>query len=416
MPSLVRPRVVGTAVSLIALASVFACARGDRPASRADEIEIPSSDDPPTGFDSDAGTTDGATDGGFATCASAAVEAARSPLPVDIIWVVDNSASMAPAVTQVQLGLNTFAGLVGNKGLDYRVIMLSLRGSSPVTVGGRLRYPVCIPPPLGGADCGSSATFSHASLDVQSTQPLEQLLGTLDQTQGYTAGTQRGSEPWSQVLRPGATKSIVLVTDDNSRFPAPSFETFPGGDSPYTSGLVLPPGLLAPSRAGAWKGYVFNAIYGWGDADPSIRCTYPDNTKPAASGSEYTELVQKTGGVRAKICDGTAAWGPFFDAVATAVVATARVACDVAIPPPDAGKVDPELVNVRVTDGNTTPITVPRVAGESACGGLDGWYYDSPTAPTRVNLCPKSCEAAQSQGGSGVPKLEVLFGCATVVR
>jgi hypothetical protein len=196
-----------------------------------------------------------------------------------------------------------------------------------------------------------------------------------------------------------------------------SFEGFPGGDSPYTGGLVLPPGILSASRGGAWNDYVFSGIYGWGTtADPSIRCSFPDGSKPTASGSEYTALVLKTGGVRAQICDGSSAWGPFFDAVATAVVKTARVACQVDIPAPDAGTVDPKLVNVRVTDGSKAPTTVPRVSGEPACAGLDGWYYDAATSPTKVILCPKSCEGAQSHGGAAVPKIDVLFGCETVVR
>ncbi len=402
---------------LAALVALIACAEGEPKTDAADLAEAPPPlvPKPPEQLGSDAGKDAG--DASFQTCASAAVEAKREALPVDIIWVVDNSSSMAPAVAEVQAGLNTFASLIGSKGLDYKVVMLSLRGDAPVTVGGKTRHPVCIPPPLGGADCGNTALFFHAAMDVQSTQPLEQILGSLDQTQGYTQGTARGSEPWAQELRPKASKSIVLVTDDNSRFPAVSFENFPGGDSPYTGGLVLPVGLLHPTRGGAWLGYSFSALYGWGStADPSIRCTYPDGSKPTTSGSEYTTLVQKTGGARAQICDGSSAWMPFFNAVATAVVATSRVACELSIPTADAGTVDPDLVNVRVTDGAKTPLTVPRVKDESACAGSDGWYYDVPAMPTKVLLCPKSCEGAQSKGGTKVPKVEVLFGCETVVR
>ncbi len=363
--------------------------------------------------------TDASTDTGtFVACASSAVEAKREPLPVDIIWVVDNSASMAPAVAEVQAGLNAFANLVGTKGLDFKVVMLSLRGSSPTVIGGQTLYPVCIPPPLGGADCGNGPRFFHASLNVLSTQILEQFLGTLDQTTGYASGASRGSVPWAQELRPSATKSIVVASDDNSRFPARSFEMFPGGPSPYTNGLTLPVGLLHPSRTPSWKGYLFHGIYGWGSTlDDSIRCVYPDNSKPSTSGAEYSSLVAKTGGVRAQICDGSAAWGPFFDAVATAVIATARVACELPLPVPDGGVLDPTLVNVRVTDGLKPPLTVPNVANQAACGLAEGWYYEAATPPTKVFLCPVSCENAQSRGpGVNIPKVEVLLGCKTVAR
>jgi hypothetical protein len=406
------------AALLVTLASVaFACGGGD-PKTRAYDEALAPPDGGPTPTDFVVADAAPEADASFTTCASAVVEAKREQLPVDIVWVVDNSSSMAPAVAEVQAGLNAFATVVGSKGIDYKVVMLSLRGSAPVQVGGKTRYPVCIPPPLGGADCGNSPLFFHAAMDVQSTQPLEQILGSLDQTTGYSVGSARGSEAWAQELRAQATKSIVLVTDDNSRFPGVSFEGFPGGDSPYTGGLVLPPGILHASRGGAWKGYSFSALYGWGSTlDPSIRCSFADGSKPTASGSEYTALVLKTGGVRAQICDGSAAWAPFFNAVATAVVATARVACELPIPTGDGGTVDPSLVNVRVTDGTSTPLTVPKVAGEAQCAGADGWYYDAPTDPTKVFLCPQSCEGAQSKGpGTTLPKVEVLFGCATVVR
>lgn len=369
-------------------------------------------------FSQDAAPRPDASDSGFASCASVAIEAKRENLPVDIIWMVDNSSSMAPAVAEVQAGINTFANLIGSRGLDYRVIMLSLRGTTPFTVSGSMRYPICVPPPLGGADCANGTNLFHARMDVLSTQALEQFIGTLDQTTGYTNGTARGSEPWAQVLRPNATKSIVLVSDDNSRFPGVSFEGFPGGPSPYTNGLVLPVGLLHPTRANAWKGYLFNGIYGWGStADPSIRCTYSDGSKPPTSGSEYTALVTKTSGVRAQLCAGPTAWGPFFDAVATAVVANAKVACELAIPVPDGGLLDAGLVNVAVTGGTGAQKTLPRVTGVEACGGAEGWYYDVPAAPTKVLLCPTSCDTAQSPApGTKPPKIEVLFGCQTVVR
>lgn len=365
-------------------------------------------------------TSDGAApdpgDASFETCAATAVEAERERLPVDIIWIVDNSSSMEPAVAAVQEGLNEFASLIEKKGIDYKVVMLSKRGSAPTTSGGSKRYPVCVPPPLGGPDCGNGPRFFHASLDVKSTQPLEQFLGTMDQTPGYTASDDRGSEPWSQELRANATKTIVVVTDDDSRLSVSLFETFGGGKNPYNS-TTLPPGILHPTRGGQFQDYVFSGIYGWGDPmDPTVRCTYPNKTEPAAAGMVYTELVAKTGGVRAQICDDSTAWTTFFDGVAEAVVATSKIACELDIPKPDAGLLDPDAVNVRVTDGTNPAVVVPRVQDEAACADGPGWYYDDETAPSKVLLCPTTCEDAQSKGGDVPPKIEVLFGCKSVVH
>lgn len=368
---------------------------------------------------------DVSTDGGFdpdAACATTTEAAQVTKLPVDIIWMVDNSASMKPAVDQVNQGLNDFAALIAGKNLDYRVIMLSLIGKSPVTSGGSTLYPICIPPPLAGdSNCGNGTSFFQVTVDIKSTQPLEQFLGTLGQTAGYLAGDARGSQPWKQWLRPEATKTIVVVTDDNSRLVANDFEHFAGGQDPApgaSTSLFLPPGILDPSWNDLFKDYTFDALYGWGsDTDPSVKCSYPGGGTPPASGQTYTDLVTKTNGVRAKICDGATAWGPFFDEVAQAVSKASKINCQVAIPQPEAGTLDPGKINVALDNGS--PQLLYKVKDAGACDATGGWYYDNDAAPTQVILCPASCDAAQqavqnSDGGS--VSLGVQFGCTTIVK
>jgi hypothetical protein len=369
------------------------------------------------GFSFDA-QSDGSDLDPDAACAAVVQTADTKLLPVDIIWMVDNSSSMAPAIAEVQAGLNTFASQIGQKSLDYRVIMLSLRSkTSPVQINGSTRYPVCIPPPLAGdANCGNSPQFFQSSIDIRSTQPLEQFLGTLAQTDGYKAGEEKGGEPWASFLRPEATKTIVVVTDDNSRLNVADFEHFAGGKNPFNS-LILPPGILEPMWNGLFNGYVFSGIYGWGSAvDPSITCEYPDMTSPPSSGPTYTELVTKTGGVRAQICDGQAAWQPFFDAVAKAVVDTSKLACELDIPEPSMGMIDYGKVNVKIASNNVGELLV-FVSDASMCTATGGWYYDNPAKPEKVILCPASCDAAQDAVGPGKQgSIQVLFGCETIVN
>lgn len=351
-----------------------------------------------------------------AACASAVEQATVEKLPVDIIWVIDNSASMAPAIDEVQAGLNDFATLVESKGLDYHVIVLGLRGVGSVTVNGSQRYAVCIPPPLSADNnCGNGAKFFQSSIDIRSTQPLEQLLGTLGQTAGYQPGDEKGGEAWAPFLRASATKTIVVVTDDNARLSATDFESYAGGPNPFNS-LTLPPGILDPSWNGLFQDYLFDGIYGWGsDVDPSVKCTFPDQTQPASAGVTYTTLVNKTGGVRAKICEGNAAWTTFFDAVAEAVLESSKPACEVAIPMPSTGTIDYGKVNVILSGGGQDE-TIFNVADAAACGP-DGWYYDDPAAPTKVILCPASCDAAgvlfEAHDDAHV---DVMFGCETIVK
>lgn len=369
------------------------------------------------GLDLDAGGT-GGNSLGDAACATAVEKAQVEILPVDIVWMVDNSASMAPAVAEVNQGINAFAQLIAAKNVDYKVIMLSRRGAMPVSVSGKTRYPICVPQPLSGdAMCGNGPRFFQSSVDMKSTQPLEQMLGTLGQTDGYLVGQDRGGEPWKQELRPNATKTFVIVTDDNSRLSTTDFETFAGGANPNNGNLTLPPGILDPSWNGLFTGYLFSGIYGWGsDVDPSVLCTYPDQSQPPSPGPTYTTLVQKTGGVRAKLCDGAAAWGPFFDSVAQAVVKTAKLSCSLDIPVPPMGMLDPNQVNVELHTmmGDTV---LPRVDSAAKCGGAEAWYYDDAMNPKKVILCPAACDEAQKV--VGVDKdgsIQVLFGCATIVK
>lgn len=351
-----------------------------------------------------------------AACSATSVEAPLVRLPVDIIWVVDNSVSMAPAVREVTAGLNRFASMIEGRGLDYRVVMLSLRSPTPnVTVNGGQRYAVCIPAPLAGdARCGNGPRFLHSSVDVRSTQPLEQLLGTLGQTAGYRAGQDRGGEPWREFLRADATKSIVVVTDDNARMSADLFERFAGGMNPYSRTFTLPPGILDPSWNGLFTGYLFHGIYGWlSEAMPDAACAYPGGGTPPAAGTTYNELVRRTGGARARICDGAAAWTPFFERVATAVERGARIACELNVPAPPTGSVlDPSRVNV-VLRGEARS-TLGRVTGAGACGPSGGWYFDDNRAPRRVILCPSSCARAQSELRGAGRGIEVLFGCLSI--
>lgn len=352
-----------------------------------------------------------------ASCLAAGVMATITRQPVDIIWAVDNSVSMAPAIDQVIRGLNSFAALVGSRGLDYRVVMLSLRNRVPETVydGGR-RYAICIPPPLAGdSACGNGPRFFHSSIDIRSTQPLEQLLGSLAQTQGYSVTDTRGGAPWRDFLRPEASKTIVVVTDDNSRMPADEFEHFAGGTNPRSSSFRLPPGLLDPFWGGLFAGYTFSAIYGYGsETNPAIACRFADGSAPANSGPEYTTLVRRTSGARAQLCLGASAWGPFFTAVATAVERASALACDVAIPPPPGGSVlDADRINV-VIQGREN-VALGRVGSMAACGPSGGWYYDDPMAPTRVFLCPVSCDRARAELRAGsMSGIQVQFGCQTI--
>lgn len=91
------------------------------------------------------------------------------------------------------------------------------------------------------------------------------------------------------------------------------------------------------------------------------------------------------------------------------------LACDFELPqPPDGMQLDKDLVNFKyapkgIGDGKI----IPRVDTLADCGNLPGWYYDSVVAPTKILLCPASCATVQADITA---KISIQFGCNTIIR
>ena len=104
---------------------------------------------------------------------------------------------------------------------------------------------------------------------------------------------------------------------------------------------------------------------------------------------------------------------------ALAAIKGTTVNCDYNIPALDGGQVDFTAVNVRTTVGATgTPTLIGKVDNAGGCGTGPGWYFDNPVPPanpppTKITLCPGSCDPLQNTMGS---QLDVLLGCKTEPR
>lgn len=87
--------------------------------------------------------------------------------------------------------------------------------------------------------------------------------------------------------------------------------------------------------------------------------------------------------------------------------------CEFDIPPPSGEEFDPLKLNVEYSpDGVVPPETLPQVPSSADCSGDPGWYYDVPATPTKIILCPASCQAVQSNPSAVVT---FAFGCPTVI-
>jgi hypothetical protein len=79
--------------------------------------------------------------------------------------------------------------------------------------------------------------------------------------------------------------------------------------------------------------------------------------------------------------------------------------CEYVVPP----EMDPTQLSLVLTPGGE----LPRVDADIGCGRLPGWYFDDPTKPTRMVLCPVSCQAMQKDDS----ETAVLFyGCPSARR
>ena len=92
------------------------------------------------------------------------------------------------------------------------------------------------------------------------------------------------------------------------------------------------------------------------------------------------------------------------------------VPCEYVIPATsDGGVVDPQRVNVTYVSGAGDSVPFFGVGDEDGCVNAPdaGWYYDDPDAPTKIILCPGTCEVVKTDSAATV---HVVFGCETIVK
>jgi hypothetical protein len=121
------------------------------------------------------------------------------------------------------------------------------------------------------------------------------------------------------------------------------------------------------------------------------------------------DQIAQSGGTSAIIVDAddpVLAQEQFIQAIET--IRWSLVPCDVDIPPPPKGETfDQALVNVSYAPSGQEPMPMYLSAD---CTHEQGWRYDNPDVPTRIELCPSACDSIKSAGQG---RLDVEFGCAT---
>jgi len=277
---------------------------------------------------------------------------------------------MDEEVAELQANLNAYTTLLRDAGADPRIILLADGG-------------VCIPPPLGAASCGAGADqnlpgYRHVTNAVQSTNALDVIIDSYAQ--------------YSDSLRAGALKSLMVISDDDSDVSASSFaQAF----------LALDPANHA--------GFVLDAIAAASDPEGCIGLSCPVGNaccvlnvacmpRAAAEGAVYKSLATQTGGLFVDLC--LQDFDPLFNALATALVARAT-RCSFAAP-----NQPEDTLSLRLLPSAGAAETLPYRASVNDCAAASGWFRAAVDAP--LELCPASCDVLKQNVTTAV---EILGGC-----
>ena len=349
---------------------------------------------------SDDGRSNGAgASGAGGGCAETSSEANEGLLPADIIMVVDNSGSMSDEAGFVQTAMNDFVNAITTSGIDAHVVLIAADSSD--------NNGICVPAPLGSGSCPADEklpNYRHVPQFVASSNSLQLILDTYPD--------------WKSSLRAAATKTIAVITDDDSSLDAATFTSqltaldatfadfkFSGIVAPYNLNPIqtIQCSMASPPNCGAVDPCCgVNTSIG-------IFCA----PLPADEGKVYKALISQTMGVLGDLCKQD--FLPAFQDMATAVINDAKVACVYDIPEPDVGSIDYDRVNVDYqADANASVEPIYYVpAGLAGCSGNGGWYYDDISAPKQIIFCPATCSHVQL---SPTGKVKVKFGCQTLIN
>jgi len=196
----------------------------------------------------------GGAGAGGAGCVPGVIPMPFEVEPVDIIFVIDNSPSMAPAVAQLSAGLNAFAAQLAAKKLDYKLIALSVRAkTNPVNIDGSARYGICVPPPLAGDDnCGNGPRFFQSDVNVTSAaaRPGRSSCGRAPAaTSSSSPTTTRGCRRMTSRTLPGAPTLSTATSRCRRACSPPTARSRTSCSTACTAGArSMIPTLRAPTR------------------------------------------------------------------------------------------------------------------------------------------------------------------------
>jgi len=256
--------------------------------------------------------------------------------------------------------------------------------------------------------------FYHYNTEVASRDSWCKILSTFNQPD--LNGKSMG---WQEWLRPDSFKVFIEITDDGvgCSYNGVNYSDGNSVNGGNTAAPKFDAALLAlsPLHFGTVdaRNYQFYSIVAmkyndpatapWLPTDPVTTGKCPTAANP---GTGHQALSVLTGALRFPICD-TTSYDVVFKAIASGVVAGAKVACNFPVPQPPMGNtIDLKSVIVQYTPGDmTAPTAFKQVADVSACVP-DAFYIDA--MANEIVLCTDTCGVVQQDATA---KISVLFAC-----
>lgn len=302
------------------------------------------------------------------SCAAIREDAPLVSGAVDVIWLIDTSASMVDELAQVQANIAIFMQQFQGSSADARLVVITALDPAAGT-------------PL--ASDSEHYRFIEATVDSKALFTTALL--------NYPA--------YQDFLRPNAPTQFVMVTDDDDAMPPDLFRQQMEAQlgHSFTQHAVASESVNGePCQSAAAK------------ANPICAFPIPVVCAAAAVGAAYYALADLTEGEQISIC--AEDWSDVFGRLKSAVIEAAPLPCEYPLAEVEADQLNPKQVQVVYTPADGGDQELPKASSQQKCGKAEGWYYDDEDKPTQIILCPSACELVQG-GGS----MDIGFGCTPTV-
>jgi hypothetical protein len=321
-------------------------------------------------------------------------------LPADIYIMNDQSHSMACPIptggdrwTAMKSALTGFMNSADAAGLGVGIQYFG-QGQTSQGAGASCNVADYTPADVEIAPLPGNAGALTASLDNH--RPY-----TLTPTPAAIDGALAHARQWAEA-HPDHAVSVVLATDG---------EPNACGNDADRIGSVADSVAAAVAGSPSLHTYVIGIIGGSASMGGN-GCQYD----PAPPNQPDLDRVASAGGTdQAYIVDAvngdTSA--QFLDAL-NRIRGAAVLGCEYVLPlmTTDGQQIDPHNINITYAPSGGTESGLVNAGDAASCDpDKGGWYYDDGNSPSRIELCPETCNAIKAD-----PKatINVLIGCVTV--